>query len=698
MSGMDDYSDMRQVSVLEVTETTLGDGTALDGIPHTVQVIAFSPSTEEAPTDQDGPASAPRTARPKPATVMGQPTLAVHADPGQLTAKWTKVEGATSYKVEWKESGGSYSSNRQASVTALEYTILEYTISGLSAANDYVVQVTAMNTSGSSAPSSESAALRPRPAQVTNLTVTAPDEGTGQRLVLSWGEVAGATAYVVECKLSSDAAFTTVTRTSNADAEDETITSLVAGELYIFRVKASHSSPAVEGSYSVQQTGRPRPPVVDPTTSDGRKQITVAWTAPQGIEVDNYRVEWKKTTGEDYHTSRQRDTPGTSTSYVIQGLELSTNSDGDPIDTPYTVRVRAIVNSVLGPAGPTAEDGGTALPPLENQVTGVRVTPGLGQLTVQWDRLDDARGYKVQWRDAAATPTQTFGDADREYEASRSSRSYTIRSLTGGIEYEVQVVAVLADDDSDNASPTATGTPMAATPGQVVEVKVAPSTSALVVTWKKTDGVTGYKVEWTSGSERREHDVETNEDLTDAFNEDSPSFSIIPTGGGHPALTGTRYTVRVQAVNGHATTPGGRWSTGVTSMRLPAQVELVDQDDTESGTQLKPGANSLTVAWKEVAGAHSYKVQWKTENLNYHSSRQRVLTNPMEPEYEIPNLDAGTQYFVQVTATNALGKDGLPSDPDGVPATDDVADRPEPAKVTGVRVDGRPESGPDASA
>ncbi len=613
-SGMDDYSDMRQVSVAAVTETTLGDGDgsdtdaqrdgALDGIRHTVQVIATNLASDGT-TVQDGPISAPRTATPKPATVMAAPTVTPHDDPGKLTAKWDKVEGAASYKVEWKESAGDYSANRQASVPGTEYTI-----SGLSAANEYLVKVTASNTSGESDPSAESAALRPRPAQVQNVEVTAPDEGLGERLTVSWEVVDGATAYIVECKLSSDVSFTVFLQNATSPLN---VPSLEAGERYLFRVQAAHSSPAVKGPYSGTIAGQPRPAVLralETNSSSQPKQITVMWTEPEN-EVDNYRVEWKKATGEEYHTSRQRQIPGTSNSYVIQGLELSTAENGDPIATGYTVRVRAIVNSILGPGDAQAETGGTAGVPDPGQVTGVRVTPGLGQLMVQWDRLDEAQGgYKVQWRDASdgSTDAVNFSDAqtdNREYVASRSSRSYTIPKLTGGTPYQVRVVAVLAGGtDSSNPSPTATGTPMAATPGQVVDVEVEPSISALVVMWKKTDGVTGYKVEWTSGSDRREHDVSTDGDGT-AFDEDSPSFSIIPTGGGHPALTsGTRYTVRVQAVNEHATTPGGRWSTGVTSMLLPAEVTLKDQDGDTTGDQFViPGANSLTVAWNEAAGA-----------------------------------------------------------------------------------------------
>ena len=89
------------------------------------------------------------------------------------------------------------------------------------------------------------------------------------------------------------------------------------------------------------------------------------------------------------------------------------------------------------------------------------------------------------------------------------------------------------------------------------------------------------------------------------------------------------------------------------------RVTLKDLNGTDPGN-LKRGANSLTVAWNEAMGANSYKVQWKSGTLDYHSSRQKVWTDLMELEYEIPNLEPGTLYTVQVIATNALGKTARP--------------------------------------
>ena len=707
-SGTEDYSDSRQVTLGDVAETTLGDGdgttpstgmdTVLDGVPHSVQVIAFNRNSAD-DADQDGPASAPRTATPKPAMVMSAPTVTVHADPGKLTVKWDEVKGATSYKVGWKKSTDTeYLTINEVTRPA---SPREHTISGLSAANLYEVRVIARNASGEAASSAaNNPAVRPRPAQVTNLTVEAPDEAAS-RLDLSWSAVDGATAYVVECKLSTDATFTVISRTDDAALTEEVTTPASnAGQQFQFRVRAAHSTPAVEGPWSVTKSGRPRPAVLAglEASTSGRMRITVSWTAPTSYEVDNYRVEWKKTTGEEYATGRLRQIPGTSTMYVIQqGLD---GGEAGGAGIAYTVRVRAIENSVLGPTGSTAETSATVLPAREGEVTGVVVTPGLEQLGVNWNRVTGVRNYKIEW-----VPTPETGDPDftaaNSGNETRSGSSHRITKLTGGTKYSVRVTALMAVDTNDDGTPeddgppsdVATGTPIAKTPGQVVEVKVAPGTAGgtadddtLTVRWKKTDGVTGYKVEWMSASGRRSQVLETDGDGT-AFDEDNPSF-IIPNGTatdavtGHPALTaGTQYTVRVQAVNKYATTPGGAWSTGVRSMLLPAQVILKDQDSGTAGDQFViAGANSLKVAWNEAAGAHSYKVEWKSGGLDYHSSRRHVLTNPTELEYEIPNLEPGTEYTVQVTATNALGKDGEPS------ADTDNAGRPQPAKVTGVRV------------
>ena len=140
------------------------------------------------------------------------------------------------------------------------------------------------------------------------------------------------------------------------------------------------------------------------------------------------------------------------------------------------------------------------------QVTGVRITPGTGRLTVAWDTATDADGYKVQWKSGA----ETFADAataGREATVSSgSTTSHTITGLTNGTAYDVQVIATRTNADDETPSAPASGTPVAV-PGQVTGVRITPGTGRLTVAWDTaTDAdvytdADGYKVQWKSRAE-----------------------------------------------------------------------------------------------------------------------------------------------------------------------------------------------------
>ena len=97
----------------------------------------------------------------------------------------------------------------------------------------------------------------------------------------------------------------------------------------------------------------------------------------------------------------------------------------------------------------------TSQPP--GRVTGVAVTPGIGVLTVSWDSVDDADGYKVQWRSAG----ETFGTA-RERVVGGSVTQDTIPNLTPGTQYFVRVIATGTGTDDGTPSNAESGTPLAA--------------------------------------------------------------------------------------------------------------------------------------------------------------------------------------------------------------------------------------------
>ena len=111
------------------------------------------------------------------------------------------------------------------------------------------------------------------------------------------------------------------------------------------------------------------------------------------------------------------------------------------------------------------------------QVTGVSVAPGNGQLVVSWTAVDNATGYRVQWKSGG----QNYNTTDRQFTVTSSSTtSHTIIGLTNGTEYTVQVIATRTGANDGPPSEEMTGTPMAA--GVMV------SKTTLTVTEEDTTG------------------------------------------------------------------------------------------------------------------------------------------------------------------------------------------------------------------
>ena len=129
------------------------------------------------------------------------------------------------------------------------------------------------------------------------------------------------------------------------------------------------------------------------------------------------------------------------------------NPDTNPQETitslsgtePFTDEPMAMLSFVLDT---------TDQPP--GRVTGVAVTPGISALTVSWDAVDNADGYKVQWRSAG----QTFGTA-RQRLVDGSATADTIPNLTPGTQYFVRVIATKTGTADGTTSNVESGTPLA---------------------------------------------------------------------------------------------------------------------------------------------------------------------------------------------------------------------------------------------
>ena len=470
------------------------------------------------------------------------------------------------------------------------------------------------------------------------------------------------------------------------------------------------------------------PPEV--TVKSGPEQLTVEWDEVEG--ATGYKVQWRNSSTEadaedtEWDASRQAMEPGTSTSNLIESL--------DPAIT-YDVRVFAkdMYGDYSDPSGD--DDDTTDIPdlvtgtPAPGQVTGVAVTPGVGgdatnSLTVNWEGLDVATGYKVQWRnpDEVASwedfePIEDLDDATEDNQETvtaadspMSTYQTPIPGLSAENTYTVRVIATNAADGDDpheggdgTPSEDATGRPR---PGQVHgpdedddaesddPLKVEALEGKLMVSWLEVEGADEYKVQWKSGTEQYDPSRQL---MTDDGSETSLEIPDL--------IAGTVYTVRVFATNGDATdaSDGGEGEPSVGAMETPLPGKV--------GTPtMTPGDRELTVNWNPVPGdGIGYKVQWKSEDQEYDdltdaaadirtatptSSTPSPVTGT---SYTITSLMAENTYTVRVIATSetddldGVGPGNLGGGGDGDPSDDATGNgRPKPGPIGTVTVDPEP--------
>ena len=336
------------------------------------------------------------------------------------------------------------------------------------------------------------------------------------------------------------------------------------------------------------------------------------------------------------------------------------------------------------------------------------VVSGLEQLTVSWETVKDAVGYKIQWRTQAVigdgeaeAPEFPAGDWEST-EDDIAALTYVIPELDAGKTYEVRGFArdeygdysdaSDADETTEDVFDLYTGIPA---PGEVTGVTVTAGSAKLTVSWDKVAGATGgYIVEWKSGTEKYTEPSETGHMRYRlvAKSPDNPEparYEYVIGSLSEDALSGdTEYTVRVTATNEPSIpTPanpadgGNGPSVEERATPAPAQVTgvMVTSDPKEPRT--------LTVGWEEIPGADAYKVEWKSETDNdYATDRQETTTETEITINEQENLHPGTLYTVRVYAAN--GDDTDPSDGGaGDPSVDTATKgtpRPDKAEILSV--------------
>ena len=265
-----------------------------DGTTYYYIVTAVNSTGEGAASVQ----AAATTITPAPAPTIPAAPAGMTATGGtqQVTLSWSAVAQATSYNIYWSTTSGVTKANgtRIAGVTS------PYVQTGLSAGTTYYYIVTAANSAGESAASSQVSATTAAPLpSVPSVPSGAMAAGGAKQVTVTWAAASGATSY--NLYWSRTAGVTPATGTKITGAVSPYIqTGLLDGTTYYYVVTAVNSAGESAASAQVSAvTNAPVPTVPSAptgvTATGGSKQVTVSWSAVSG--ATSYNLYWSTTAG-----------------------------------------------------------------------------------------------------------------------------------------------------------------------------------------------------------------------------------------------------------------------------------------------------------------------------------------------------------------------------------------------------------------
>ena len=668
-----------------------------NGVKYDVRVLAVNGNTNTDDNTSDESNSATGTPSKKP----NAPTGVDITDYGN---KWLKVtwdaviDEATggsdikNYIVQWKSGTDDYDTTNQATPEESPYTI-----TNLDNGTLYTVRVLAVNETYPNDPSddpedgtnedSETPRTKPQPPTGVNISEygheylkvawTAPEDNGGSDL----------TEFKVQWKYgtktfqdaATDSREQTVTAVSGKTTYETTISDLDNGTEYTVQVLAVNRNRASDNTSKPSNTASGTPsttpdaPKAVTITNEGDRTLTVKWEEPEngGTDITKYKVQWKERDDVNAEwTSPALELGASARQYVIREL---TNG------VRYTVQVFA-----RNEHGLSAQYGQVTGRPSKrpDAPTDVKVSAhGDGWLEVTWTEPEDKGGldttYIVQWKSGA--------DYSETNKADPATSPQKITNLENGTLYTARVLAKndrgTSDDPGDGTNKD-TGTPMTK-PQKPTDVTITGfGNESLTVAWtaptdEDTGGspITGFKIQWKLNSD----DVWNTSTYTEVEDEDGKSPYTINQG----LSNGTKYDVRVLAVNGNTntndnTSDASNSATGTPSRKphKPTGVDITDYGD-----------GWLEVTWTALTGADTggsdiknYIVQWKS-GANYDTTNQ-ATPPPTKTTYKITNLKNGTPYTVRVLGVNEANPD-TPGD-----ASDEVTETPRtiPGEVTELGV------------
>jgi fibronectin type 3 domain-containing protein len=269
-------------------QTGLAAGTAYYYIVTAVNSVGESAASNQV-------AATTLAAVPTPTAPAAPAGVTAVGGANQATITWPTVSGAASYNVYWSTTTGVTKTNG----TKVAGASSPYVKTGLSAGTTYYFIVTANNSVGESAASTQvtattNAAPPAVPATPTGVTAT----GGANQVSVSWSAVSGATSYNIYWATTSG--VTTSGTKITAATSPYVQTGLAASTTYYYIVTAVNASGQSVASAQVSAATN-APVVVIPaapagvTATGGANQVSISWSTVSG--ATSYNIYYATTSG-----------------------------------------------------------------------------------------------------------------------------------------------------------------------------------------------------------------------------------------------------------------------------------------------------------------------------------------------------------------------------------------------------------------
>jgi len=581
-----DYTAIETVTDEDYTDSGLSNGTSYQ---YVVDALNASPYVVRSNEVQASPVES----MPAPANVR-----AVSGNT-QATVTWDRVGPATSYALEIAESPGG---DAVRTVSASEAS---HTATGLTNNQAYYFRVRA-NAPNLIATSSEVSAV---PTAALPLAPTDLQARAGNtQISLQWDAVDGATGYQVYRRTPSGPWEPSPIATPAGCLFTDT--GLVNGAAHIYNVAAVNGSG--NGAWAVHEKE------VKPSVKNCLAPANIAVT-PGNTQAT---VTWDPAIGQESFTVEAAEYAGGPAVATSSGADiLSRTITGLTNGQTYYFRVR----NYYSPAASaySVEVGGTPSVVLPLAPTGLQARAGNTQISLQWDAVDGATGYKVYRR----TPSSPWSSGPITTPA---GCLFTDTGLVNGAAYIYNVTAV---NGSGNGAWAVSEKEVKASVKNCLaptNIAVTPGNTQATVTWDPPIGQDSFTVEVAENAGGPAAYTSSGADIL--------SRTITGLTNGRTYYFRVRHNLSTSA-SAYSVEVGGTPS------------ELLPMAPTSLSNKAV-GNTQVTLTWNAVDGATGYQVYRRAPSSPWSSSPVAIPAGCLFTDTGLVN---GVTYHYLVAAANAAG-------------------------------------------